>query len=64
MCIINHRVAAEVEKGIVEIGEGFLEVAQEEIGDTLLKIGDGQILVKTNGSLIALNLWGKVRVSS
>lgn len=58
MRIINHGVAAEVEEGIVEIGESFLKVAEEEIGNALLKVGDGEILVETNSALVAFDLFG------
>ncbi len=62
MCIINHGIASEVEKGIVEVCEGFLKVAEEEIGDALLEISNGEILIETNSSLVTFNL-NKRRIS-
>lgn len=56
MRIINHGIASEVEKGIVEVCEGFLEVAEEEIGDALLEISNSEILIETNSSLVAFDL--------
>lgn len=43
--IVDHGVASEVEQGIVEVGKGLFEVAEQEVGDTLLKVGDGEVLV-------------------
>lgn len=54
--IVNHCVAAEVQQGIVEIGQSLLEVAEKEIRDALLKVRNGKILIKLNASLIALDL--------
>lgn len=54
--IVNHGVSAEIEEGVVEIGQGLFEIAEKEIGDALLKVGDGKVLVEANGSLIAFDL--------
>ena len=43
--IVDHVVTAQVEQGIVEVGEGFLEIAEQEIGDTLLEVCYCQVLV-------------------
>lgn len=56
MRIINHGIASEVKKGIVEVCESFFEVAKEEIGNALLKISNSEILIETNGSLVAFDL--------
>lgn len=43
--VVDHCVTSEVEQGIVEVGEGLFEVAEQEVGDTLLKVGDGEVLI-------------------
>lgn len=43
--VIDHCVSAQVEEGVVEIGESLFEVAEEEVGNALLEIGDGKILI-------------------
>jgi hypothetical protein len=54
--IVDQRVAAEVEKGVVEIREGFFEVAEEKVGDSFLEICYCEILVALDSPLVVLNL--------
>lgn len=56
LLIVDRHVAAEVEQGVVEIGQGLLKVAEEEIGHALLEVGDGEILVQTDGALVTHHL--------
>jgi hypothetical protein len=43
--VVDHGIAAEVEEGIVEVRKSLFEVAEEEIGNALLEVGDGEVLV-------------------
>jgi hypothetical protein len=45
LSVVDHRIAAQVEKSIVEIGKGLFEVAEEEVRDALLEVCDGKILI-------------------
>lgn len=45
MRIIDHGVAPEVEQGVVEVRQRLLEVPEQEIRDSLLKVCNGEILV-------------------
>ena len=54
--IVDQGVAAKVEEGVVEVCQCFLEVGQKEVGDSLLEICNGEILVELNGALIAFDL--------
>lgn len=54
--IVDHGIASEVEEGIVEIGQGLFEIAEEKIGNALLEIRDGEVLIEANGSLVTFNL--------
>ena len=45
MRIVDHLVASEVEKSIVEVGERFFEITKKKVGDSLLKVCDCQVLV-------------------
>jgi hypothetical protein len=56
LLVINAWVSAQVEKGVVEINQSLFEVAIQEIGDALLEVCDGQILVKLNTALVAFDL--------
>lgn len=56
LCVVNHCVAAKVEQRVVEVCQCFLEVAQKEVRDTLLEIGDSEILVQTDSTLVAFDL--------
>lgn len=58
--VVDQCVAAEVEERVVEVGQGLLEVAEQEVGDALLEIGNGEVLVELYGALIALDLWQRV----
>jgi hypothetical protein len=54
--IVDHGVASEVQERIVEVGQSLFKVAQEEIGNSLLEVGDCEILIKFDSTLIALDL--------
>jgi hypothetical protein len=54
--VIDHVVSSQVQKGIVEICQCLLEVANKEIRDALLKVCYCQILIQPDGSLIAFDL--------
>ena len=54
--VVDHGVSSEVEQSVVEVRQGFLKIAQQEVGDTLLEVGYSQVLIETNGSLVTLNL--------
>lgn len=54
--VINVRITPEIKECVVEVDECFFEIADQEIGDTLLEVCDGQVIVKSNCSLIAFNL--------
>ena len=43
--VVDHGIATEVEEGIVEVCKSLFEVAEEEIGNALLEVGDGEVLV-------------------
>ena len=58
--VVDQCVAAEVEEGVVEVGEGLFEVAEQEVGDTLLEVGDGEVLVELDCALVALDLRGEM----
>jgi hypothetical protein len=64
LSVVDHAVATQVQQGIIEVGQGFLEVAEEEIGDTLLKVGDSEVLVKLDGALVAFDLLQESTVRS
>lgn len=54
--VVDVVVASQVEKGVVEISQRFLEVAHQEIGNTLLEVCDGKVLVQTHSALVAIDL--------
>ena len=60
LLVVDGRVAAEVEEGIVEVGEGLLKVAEKEVGHALLKVCDGEVLIETDGAPVAGHLGRKV----
>lgn len=62
MSVVDHGIAAEVEKSIIEVGEGFLEVTEQEIRDALLEIRNGKVLIEANGALVAFHLFADVLV--
>lgn len=62
LLIVDVVVATEVQKSVVEIGQGFLEIAHQEIGYTLLEVGNGKILVQTHSALVAIDLGSSVKV--
>lgn len=43
--VVDHGVASQVEKCVVEVGESLFKVAEEEIRDTLLEIRNGEVLI-------------------
>jgi hypothetical protein len=54
--VVDVVVASQVEKGVVEISQRFLKVAHQEIGNTLLEICDGEVLIQTHSALVAIDL--------
>lgn len=56
LLVVDGRVSAEVEEGVVEVGEGLFEVAEQEVGHALLEVCDGEVLVETDGALVAGDL--------
>ena len=54
--IVDQSVATEVEEGVVEVGEGLFEVAEQEVGDSLLEVGYGEVLVELDCALVAFDL--------
>lgn len=54
--IVDHGVAAQVQQGVVEVGERLLEIAEQEVGNALLEVCDSKILVESNRALVAFNL--------
>lgn len=54
--VVDEPVAPEVEQSVIEVGHGFFEIPQEEIGDSLLEVGDGEILVQLDCFLVILDL--------
>lgn len=45
LLIVDKRIATKVKQGIVEIGQGFFEIPQKEIGYAFLEVGNGEVLV-------------------
>lgn len=60
MGIVDHGIAAEVKESIVEVGKSLFKVAEEEVRDTLLEIGNGEVLVQSNCPLVAFHLGNMV----
>lgn len=54
--IVNIGIPAQIKQCVVEIGQGFFEVAEQEVGDALLEICHRQVLVQLNTALIAFHL--------
>lgn len=54
--IVDQRVAAEVKKCVVEVRQGLLEITQQKVGNTLLKVSDGEVLVEFDSALVAFDL--------
>jgi hypothetical protein len=57
LLIVDVVVAAEVEESVVEVGEGLLKVAHEEIGHALLEVCNGEVLVQPHSALVAVHLF-------
>jgi hypothetical protein len=55
LLVVDVVVAAQVEQRVVEVCEGLLEVAHEEVGDALLEVGDGEVLVQPHSALVAVD---------
>lgn len=55
--IVDQRVAAEVKKCVVEVRQGLLEITQQKVGNTLLKVSDGEVPVEFDSALVAFDLW-------
>ena len=56
LLVVDGRVPAQVEEGVVEVGEGLFEVAEQEVGHALLEVCDGEVLVEADGALVAGDL--------
>lgn len=56
LLVVNRRVAAQIEQGVVEVGQGLFEIAQQEVRHAFLEVGNGEVLVTTDGALVAFNL--------
>lgn len=56
LLIINVRVATQVQERIIEVGEGFLEIANQKVRNSLLEIRDSKVLVQSHGTLVAFDL--------
>lgn len=56
LLIVDVVVPAEVKQGVVEVGQRFLEITHEEVGHTLLEIGDGEVLIQPHSALVAVDL--------
>ena len=54
--IVDQSVATEVEEGVVEVGKGLFVVLKQEVGNSLLEIGHGEVLVELDCALVALDL--------
>jgi len=62
--VVDQRVATKVKQCVVKVRKGFLEVAEQEVRDSLLKIGYGEVLIELDSALVALDLIQKsVRTS-
>ena len=55
LLVVDVVVAAQVEQRVVKVCEGLLEVAHEEVGDALLEVGDGEVLVQPHSALVAVD---------
>ena len=56
LLVVNRRVAAQIEQGVVEVGQGLFEIAQQEVRYAFLEVGNGEILVTADGALVAFHL--------
>lgn len=56
LSIVDQGVATKVEEGVVEVCQCFLKVGQKKVGDSLLEICNGEILIELDGALVALDL--------
>lgn len=43
--IIDGRISSQIKQSVVKVGQGFLEIAQQEIRNAFLEIGNGEVLV-------------------
>ena len=58
--VVDVVVSAQVQKCVVEVGEGLLKVAHEKVGHALLEVCDSEVLVQTHSALVAFDLRGPV----
>lgn len=64
LCIVYHGVAAKIEERVVEVGKCLFEVAEQEIGHALLEVGNREVLIEPDGTLVAFDLRELVRRNS
>jgi hypothetical protein len=57
LLVVDIVVSAQIEQRVIKVGERLLKVSHEEVGHTLLEIGDGEILVQPHSALVAIDLW-------
>lgn len=56
LLVIDGGVATQVEQSVIEIGQRLLEITQQKVRHSLLEVGNGEILVQTDGTLVTLDL--------
>ena len=58
LLVIDVVVTAEVEQGVVKVGQCLLKVTHQKVGDALLEISYGEVLVQPHCALVAIDLSG------
>jgi hypothetical protein len=56
LLVVDIIVTAQVEQRVIKVGERLFKVSHEEVGNTLLEVGDGEILVQPHSALVAIDL--------
>ena len=56
LLVVNRGVAPQIEQGVIEVGQGLFEIAQQEVRYAFLEVGNGEILVTADGALVAFHL--------
>lgn len=56
LLVVDVGIPSQIQQRIIEVCQGLLEVTEEKIRDTLLEVGNGEVLIQPHRPLVTFDL--------